>query len=86
MQKTTAAKAAPDGAAALPRFMKLQQAVELFGRDEDGKPNVPESTIRYWVSSGKVSVFKPGKVLLFDREELIAFVHASRRGGLNKVA
>ncbi len=72
-----AAKAAPESTAELPCFMKLSQVMDLFGG------LIPESTVRYWITSGRLSVYKPGKVLLFDRDEVLAFIRASKRTAIN---
>ena len=54
-------------------FLYVDEIAELY--------RVPRSSVRYWISTGKLASIRPGKRRLVRREDLDRFVRESARRG-----
>jgi hypothetical protein len=58
-------------ARALPRLVTLSEASAIVSN------TIKISTLRHWVAVGRITGYRPGKVLLLDADQLVALVRAS---------
>jgi excisionase family DNA binding protein len=53
----------------MPTYLSLEQVAERLA--------TPKETVRYWVNSGKLAGFKPGRHILVRESDLTALVERS---------
>jgi excisionase family DNA binding protein len=53
----------------MPFYLTYSEAAQLA--------RVPQSTVRWWVATGRLSKYKPGRHPLVKSDELIAFIEAT---------
>jgi len=64
---------------ATPKFLTLDQIVEQL-------PDTSLDTVRFWIYSGKLPAFKPGRHVFVREEDFRAFIEDSALGKRRAVA
>jgi len=55
-----------------PSFLTLESAHEYLDR------TISVSTLRWWVRTGRLAAFRPGRRLLVKRDDLLALIEKNR--------